>query len=100
MNNRTNSGGSILLWIIACGLLIFTGARSVHLVQSTLPPDAQVLAFAALAALDGGLLAWLFWTTRAAKGGAQRTIGTLMIVVDLAGITAATLADTMLIADP
>jgi len=58
-----------------------------------------MLAYAALAGLDGGVLAWLFWTTRSAQGGVQRTIGTLMIIVDLAGIAAAVLGDTMLVAD-
>jgi hypothetical protein len=71
----------------------------VHLVQSTLPADSQMLAYAALAGLDGGVLAWLFWTTRSAQGGVQRTIGTLMIIVDLAGIALAVLGDTMLVAD-
>ena len=58
-----------------------------------------MLAYAALAGLDGGVLAWLFWTTRSAQGGIQRTIGTLMIVVDLVGIAGAVLGDTMLVAD-
>jgi len=95
--NRSN-GGAVLLWIVAIALLIFTAARSVHLVTATLPPDMAVLGFAALFGLDIGLLAWLFWTTRSARGGAQRTIGTLMVVVDLAGITAAVIGDTLLVA--
>jgi hypothetical protein len=69
----------------------------VHLVSSTLPADAQILGFAALAALDLGLLAWLFYATRGARG-AQRTIAVLMICVDMAGVAAAVLGDTMLIA--
>jgi hypothetical protein len=88
-----------MVWLIAIGLLLFTGYRSMHLVSSTLPADAQVLAFAALLALDLGALGWL----RFANGGArerQRGIAVLMIVVDLAGVTAAVVADTALIAAP
>jgi hypothetical protein len=95
MNDK---GGSVLLWLITIALIVFTATRSVNLIQSTMPADSQMVAYAALAGLDGGVLAWLFWTTRSAKGGVQRTIGSLMIVVDLAGIAAAVLGDTMLIA--
>jgi hypothetical protein len=91
-------GGSVLLWLITIALIVFTATRSVNLIQSTMPADSQMVAYAALAGLDGGMLAWLFWTTRSAKGGVQRTIGSLMIIVDLAGIAAAVLGDTMLIA--
>ncbi len=93
-----NKGGSVLLWLITIALIIFTATRSVDLIQSTMPEDAKMIAYAALAGLDGGVLAWLFWTTRSAQGGVQRTIGAIMIVVDLAGIGAAVLGDTMLIA--
>ena len=96
MKHTQNNGGAVLIWIIAIALLAFTGFRSVHLVSSTLPADAQVLGFAALAALDLGVLGWLIFATRGARGS-QRTIATLMICVDLVGITAATLGDTMLI---
>lgn len=87
---------SVLIWLIAIGLLLFTGFRSIHLVQTTLPGDSQVLAFAALAALDLGVLAWTFYANGGARG-AQRTIALLMVVVDFAGVAAATLADTLLI---
>lgn len=97
--SRSDGTGAVLLWIITIALLIFTAARSVHLIQSTMPDDSKVLAYAALAGLDGGVLAWLFWTTRAARGGVQHTIGSLMIIVDLAGIAAAVLGDTMLVAN-
>ncbi len=93
--SKHNSGG-VMIWLIAGALLLFTGFRSVHLVSSTLPPDAQILGFAALAALDLGLIAWLVYATRGARG-AQRTIAILMICVDLAGVSAAVIGDTMLI---
>jgi hypothetical protein len=70
------------------------------LISKTMPDGWQVAGFFALAALDGGLLAWLFWTTRSSAPGAQRAIGQLMIVVCLAGIAAAVLGDTMMNFDP
>lgn len=87
---------SLVLWLITIGLLIYTGYRSFHLVASTLPADAQILGFAALAALDLGLLAWVDFVHKAR--GMQVTIAHLMVVVDLVGVGAALLADTLLIA--
>jgi hypothetical protein len=99
MNRVKDNGGTVLLWLVTAALIVFTAARSVHLIQSTMPAEFSMLAYAALAGLDIGVLAWLFWTTRTAHAGVQRTIGTLMIVVDLAGIAVAVLGDTMLVAD-
>src|SRR5689334_10663333 len=89
-------GNSLLIWLIAIGLLVFTGFRSLHLIQTTLPADAQILGFAGLAGLDLGLLAWTFYANGGARGN-QRTVALLMIVVNFAGVAAATLADTLLI---
>jgi hypothetical protein len=97
MNKRSGNGSGVLIWIVGIGLLIFTAARSLHLVTSTLPADAQVLGFAALAGLDGGLLAWYFFAAHGARGP-QRTIAVLMIAVDFFGVAAGTIGDTMLIA--
>jgi hypothetical protein len=82
--------------LIAIGLLIFTGFRSIHLVQSTLPGDAQVLGFAALAALDFGVLGWTFYANGGARGS-QRMVAILMVIVDMAGVAAAVIADTLLV---
>jgi hypothetical protein len=97
MKNRSGNGSGVLIWIVGIGLLLFTGARSLHLIISTLPADAQVLGFAALAGLDGGLLAWYFFAAHGARGP-QRTIAILMIAVDFFGVAAGTIGDTMLIA--
>lgn len=96
MNNKSNS---MILWVIALPLLLFTAFRSIHLIQSTLPVDAQIVAYAALAGLDGGLLAWLFFATGGARGN-QRTIAYLMICLDMAGVMAATIGDTIMMVDP
>ena len=98
MSNK--SGTSVLLWLVTVSLIIYTGTRSFDLISQTMPEGQQIAGFFALAALDGGLLAWLFWTTRSSAPGSQRTIGTLMIIVDLAGIAAAVLGDTLMNFDP
>jgi len=89
----------MMIWIISGALLIYTAARTVSLVQSTLPEGSQIFAFAALFALDFGLIAWLHFATHGARGS-QRLIAVLMVVVDLAGISAAVIADTMRSVDP
>lgn len=96
---KQQMGSGVLLWLVTISLIIFTATRTVHLITTTLPGDASIAAYFALAGLDLGVLAWLFWTTRAAAPGVQRTIGSLMIIVDLVGITAAVLGDTMLMVD-
>lgn len=93
------NSASITIWLIAIPLLIFTAFRSVHLVQSTLPADAHILAYSALAGLDLGLLAWLYYSTAGARGQ-QKIVANLMICVDMAGICAATIGDTLLIGNP
>lgn len=85
---------------MTAALIIYTATRSYDLIASTMPEGQQIAGFFALAALDGGLLAWLFWTTRSAAPGAQRTIGNLMVVVCLTGIAAAVLGDTLVNYDP
>lgn len=57
------------------------------------------MAYAALAGLDGGLLAWLYFATNGARGN-QRTIAYLMICLDMAGVMAATIGDTIMMVDP
>ena len=51
--NQSKSSALFVLWCIALLLLIFTAFRSVRLIQSTLPEDAHIIAFAGLAGLDG-----------------------------------------------
>lgn len=90
-----DGAGDFFVWLIALLLMAFTAYRSIHLISSTLPPDAQVLAFAGLAALDGGALGWLAFSSRAT--GARHGLAILMVAVDLFGVGAAVVADTMLI---
>lgn len=92
--------GNILILIVGGILLLYTCARSLHVVQSTLPPESQIVGYAALAGLDGALVAWSLFKARSARGDKQQAIASLMIVVQLAGIMATLIGDTILTADP
>jgi len=95
---RDESEGSndLFLWIIALVLLAFTAYRTAHLVSNTLPDDAKVMAFAALAALDFGALGWLAFANSTA--GPRHGLALLMVALDLFGVGAAAIADTALVA--
>lgn len=89
---------SLMLWIIGIGLLAFTAYRSFHLITQSLPGDAQIMGFAALFGLDLGLLAWTNFAANHARGN-QTTVAYIMVVVDLLGVGAALLADTLLMSN-
>lgn len=95
LRDESEGSGDLFLWIIALVLLAFTAYRTAHLVSSTLPPDAQVMAFAALAALDAGALAWLAFANR--TSGPRHDLALLMLAIDLFGVGAAAIADTAMI---
>ena len=61
----------------------------------TLPADKQVLAYFGLAALDGGLLAWLLAYLHGSHGGWQRGIAIMMVLVDFIGAVAMFTLDTI-----
>jgi len=88
--------GSLLATALGLILLVYTGARSYDFVVMTLDPSRQVLAFFALAALDGGLVAWLLNYLYGAKGGMQRAISILLVIVDFIGAMGMATADTLL----
>jgi hypothetical protein len=62
------SSGSILILLTGAVLMAYTMFRSVHLVQSTLPVDSQVMGYAALFGLDAALIAWTVFKARSARG--------------------------------
>lgn len=97
MNKRA---GDILILIVGAVLMVYTAYRSIHVVQATLPPDAQPLGFAALFGLDFALVAWTVFKAKSARGDAQQAIAMFMIVLQWVGVTALTLGDTLLTADP
>lgn len=87
--------GSLFVTVLAGALLIYSATRSIDFIMLTLPPDRQILAWFGLAALDGGLLAWIAAYLYGSRGGWQRGISLVMIVVDLLGCIAMFTADTI-----
>ena len=76
-------------------LLVYSATRSLNFIGLTLPADKQILAWFGLAALDGGLIAWLLAYLYGSRGGWQRAISLLMIIADLLGAVAMFTLDTL-----
>jgi hypothetical protein len=76
-------------------LLIYSATRSLDFISLTLPADKQILAWFGLAALDGGLVAWLLSYLYGSHGGWQRAISVVMVLIDLVGCVAMFTMDTL-----
>ena len=85
----------LLIAALAFVLMAYTGMRSVNFIQATLPPDRQILAFFALACLEGGMIGWLLYFLKGAEGVWQRGVSLVLIVIDFAGSVALFTADTL-----
>lgn len=92
-----NNRGTLLIRLIGWGLVLFTGYRAVHVVQTTLPSDSdsQMLGYVALIGLDLAMMAWADFSAKHAHG-VQQEISDLMVVVTLAGVALNTVGDTVL----
>ncbi len=90
-----NKLGQLLATALGVLLLIYSASRSLDFVEMTLPADKQILAYFALAALDGGILAWLLSHLYGSNGSWQRAISLIMIIVDFIGAVAVFTADTL-----
>lgn len=90
-----NKLGTLFVTVLGVALLVYSATRSIDFISMTLPPERQVLAWFGLAALDGGLLAWLLAFRYGAKGW-QRPIALVMTIVDLLGCVAMFTLDTIL----
>jgi hypothetical protein len=88
--------GSILATGLGLLLLVYSATRSLDFISATLDPSRQILAYFALAALDGGLIAWLLNYLYGARGGMQRAISIMMVLVDFTGAVAMFTLDTLL----
>lgn len=87
----------IFMTVIGLALLVFTGTRTLRLIDSTLPGgDAQVAGYLALVALDGGLVIWPLVYLHGSRGMWQRGIALIMVLVSFLGVVAAMVADTFL----
>jgi hypothetical protein len=87
--------GTLIVTILGGLLLVYSATRSLDFISLTLPPDRQILAWFGLAALDGGLIAWILAYLYGSRGGWQRAISILMIMVDLVGAVAMFTLDTL-----
>lgn len=98
MNNvyRILSGGGILL--LGFLMMIFTSTHTVNFIQLSIPGDNQITAYAALAAFDVGMIAWLYALLFNATADTQKAVSGVMVFVSMAGMLAAYAADTFLVA--
>jgi hypothetical protein len=87
--------GGLLVTLLGGALLVYSATRTLHFIQMTLPEDSKILAYFGLAALDGGLVAWLLSYLYGSRGGWQRAISMLMVVVDAVGVIAMFTLDTL-----
>lgn len=87
--------GMLLVTILGGALLVYSATRSLDFISLTLPADRQVLAYFGLAALDGGLIAWLLSYLYGSRGAWQRAISILMVGVDAVGAIAMFTLDTL-----
>jgi len=87
--------GMLLVTILGGALLVYSATRSLDFIELTLPEDRKILAYFGLAALDGGLIAWLLSYLYGSRGGWQRAISILMVCVDAVGAIAMFTLDTL-----
>jgi hypothetical protein len=87
--------GVLLMTVLGGALLVYSATRSLDFIELTLPEDRKILAYFGLAALDGGLLAWLASYLYGSRGGWQRAISLIMVCVDVLGAIAMFTFDTL-----
>ena len=87
--------GVLLVSVLGGLLLVYSATRSLDFIEMTLPDDRKILAYFGLAALDGGLLAWLLSYLNGSRGAWQRAISIMMVVVDTGGAIAMFTFDTL-----
>ena len=87
--------GVLLVTILGGALLVYSATRSLDFISLTLPADRAVLAYFGLAALDGGIVAWLLSFLNGSRGAWQRAISILMVIVDTCGSIAMFTLDTL-----
>jgi len=86
--------GTIIVFVLGGILLVYSATRSLDFIALTLPDDRKTLAYFGLAALDGGLIAWVMSFLHGSKGW-QRAIAFIMVLVDLVGAIAMFTMDTL-----
>lgn len=87
---------SILIGLMELALLAFTGSRTLDLLQQLLPANQAVFAYLGLVAFDGGLVGWSLYFVYGARGGWQRGITLIMIIVSLLAIGVSVISDLII----
>jgi len=87
--------GVLLVTILGGLLLVYSATRSLDFISLTLPADKKILAYFGLAALDGGLVAWMLSYLNGSRGAWQRAIAILMVIVDVIGAITMFTMDTL-----
>lgn len=87
--------GTLIVTLLGIVLLVYSATRSLDFIMLTLPADRQILAYFGLAALDGGLLAWILVYLYGSLGGWQRGVSILMVLVDTLGAVSMFTLDTL-----
>lgn len=87
--------GVLLITVLGGALLVYSATRSLDFIELTLPEERKILAYFGLAALDGGLIAWLLSYLYGSRGGWQRAISILMVCIDALGAVAMFTLDTL-----
>lgn len=87
--------GSYLILGLGVALLGYSATRSLDFIVMTLPPDREILAYFGLAALDGGLVAWVLCFMYGSHGSWQRGVSILMAIGDFIGVVVFFTLDTL-----
>lgn len=99
---KPKKSSNIFITLIKIGLICYTMIRTVDLVMATMPSGIQIFGVVAIFGLDIALLAWDNYSADPykARSDGQHKVGVIMIVVNLIGVGAAMIADSMRIVDP
>lgn len=100
VNRSQKTGADALMWIMSVVLVGYTAFRSTHLVQMTLPPGAEIVGYFALMGLDVALFVWLLYALHGARTALQTWVSIVMVYVQIMGIAATAIADTVLTFQP
>ena len=87
--------GGVLATVIGLILLVYSAFRSYDFVVLTLPPDKAIVGYFALAALDGGIIAWLLSYLYGSNNSWQRSIALVMVIIDFLGAVVMFSLDTI-----
>lgn len=88
--------GKIGFYLLAVGLVVYAGSRSLDFIQVTLPPDQKLIGWLGLLATEGGAIIWLIVFLKQSEGVAQKAIAVLSAMVDMIGSITLFTFDTLI----